>query len=76
MTAPPHPSLPVSQKSTLGQRREEKHAGPGPCQDAGLAGAVAGPCPVQPRGTAAGTSCHLEMDGGGPGSWVGGGAGR
>lgn len=29
MTAPPPPSLPFSQKSTLGQRHEEKHAGPG-----------------------------------------------
>lgn len=47
--APPaNPSRTLSQKSTLGERNQENETGPEPCQDAGLARAVAGPCPSQP----------------------------
>lgn len=72
--APPHAGCSLFPKVHFrAETRGETRQAWGPCQDAGLARA-AGPCPDQPRGAAAGTSCHLEMSSGGPDSWVGCGA--
>lgn len=46
----PMPAVPCSQKSTLGQRREEKHARPGgPAKMLGWPGLLA-PVPTSPEG--------------------------